>query len=215
VPPSSNYSLQEYYDTFNKFILLAQSYSQIPELSFIIKSCRFKSSININTLTRFVVHKKWIDEYSNSINIFKKRITVDFNNISIDRKYLLDSDLYSGLKLEKVIKISTLCFMALGKDDDLDKNCCLLSFYGIDNFFRTFLLLQDRWQKVSPILMGISNLKKIHNNLNIKTYVEIKNKENILPCEQIKSWLCYLPASRDFIKTVEDETGFDLTILRG
>lgn len=214
MPPSSNYSLQEYYDIFNKFILLAQSYSEIPELSFIIKSCRFKSNININTLTKFSVHKKWIDEYSNSINIFKKKITIDFNNISIDKIYLLDSDLYSGLHLKNVIKISTLCFMILGKDDDLDKNCCLLSFFGIDKFFRTFLLLHNEWQKVSPILMGISNLKKIYNNLDIKTYIEIINKENILPCKQVKSWLCYLPVNEDFTKIVENETGFDLTILK-
>jgi hypothetical protein len=213
MPTSPSFTLEEYYDIFYKFILIAQAYSEIPELSFIIKSCRFRSNIILTSESRITAHKKWIDDWGNSINLSKNKIKVIFNDLLINKENLFSTDLYSGLDLERVIKISTLAFIGLGRDDDLNKNCCLLSFFGIDRFFRTFLLLYDEWKKVAPILIGVHNLRKIYENLDLKNYIQIKNKENILPCVEGKSWLSCLPASEEFIKLVESESGFNLTIL--
>jgi hypothetical protein len=53
---------------FDKYILLAQGYSEIKELSFIIKACRFKPHDYIfkDKSNKLILYTEWFDEYGNS-----------------------------------------------------------------------------------------------------------------------------------------------------
>lgn len=196
-------SLDSLYTQINKHILLVQAYTEINELSFIIKACRLKpySYILGDKDKSLILHNWWYDEFGNSLKIDKKKIKLIYNDLSLNHDKIICTDLYYGLSIDKIAKISKLSFCCFGTDEDLCKNYCIISFLGIDNYFRSYMLTDNKWQQISPLLLGIYNLKLIANNINIKYFRIFKNKENMpIPCFNHSAWLTFMPASNEFLE---------------
>jgi hypothetical protein len=209
-------SLDNFYAIFNKHILLAQGYSEIKELSFIIKSCRLKPYNYIfshkNRDKKLILYTNWIDEHGNSLKISKK-LKIKYNDLSLDHNKIICTDLYYGLSLDKIIKISKLAFIFTAKDEDLFQDCLIVAFLGIDNYLRAYLYLYDEWQQIAPILLGIKNLKTIYKHIDAPNFIELKIKENIpFPCLSPKGWITSLPVSNEFLQILERHSYFASTI---
>ena len=203
-------SIEWLHGKLSRQIKLAQSYTEIPELAFIIEACRLKPYDYLfkERDNKLVLHKWWLDEFGDSLTIVKgKRINIVLNDLRLDRRNIVCTDLYYGLSLDKIVKMSKLIHLIVGKDEDLFQDVCLMSLLGIDNHLRTYLYWYGEWQQVSPLTIGMKNLKLIGSHLDIKYYLSVVNKENsALPCVSSQAWLSCLPASPHFISEVNKES---------
>lgn len=192
-------SLEHFYTKINKPILLAQSYTECDELEFIITNCRLKPLEYLKTRSpNIVLYKKWIDEFGNSLIIDKKkRLKIINNDLSVDKNKVVCTDLYYGLSLDKIASISKLAYICCGIDEDDYQAYYILTFLGIDNYLRSYLYLYDEWQQVSPLVLGMENLKLIAKNRDIKYFVSFDKTKNMpVSCTQAKQWLTILPAKK-------------------
>jgi len=200
-------SLDTLYYQLNKHMLLAQSYTEINELFFIIKSCRLKpySYVFEDRSPKLILHRWWFDEFGNSFKITtNKRIKIIYNDLALDKDSIICTDLYYGFSIEKVAKISKLGYFCWGKDEDFQKDCMMVAFLGIDNYLRTYLYTCGEWQQVSPLLLGLKNLKLIGKNKDIKYFQKLPIKENVpIPCNSAEAWLSFLPPHQDFRSKID------------
>lgn len=198
-------SLEWLHAKLERHIRLTESYSEIKGLDFIIKVCRLKphSYMFQERNNKLVLHRWWVDEFGNSLKITKnKRIKITYNDLNLDRKKLVCTDLYYGLSLDRIAKMSKLVHIIAGVDDDLYEKCLLISFLGIDNHLRSYLYLHGDWQQVSPLLLGMKQLTFIYNNLG-KTAKNFKLKELPIPCITGEGWLSCLPVDDDFLQMLD------------
>lgn len=195
-------SIDRYYHFINKNILLLQSYTAIPNLSFIIKACRLKPH-PLRVKNKFYLCKWWIDEFNNSLKIFNKKIKLIYNDLSL-RKNIVCSDLYYGLSLSKILKMSKLIQISLIKDDE-NESYQIITFLGIDNYLRSYVLNNSEYEQVSPLILGISNLKNIADNLDVNFFKKIKiYKNNLCPGIVANGWLSCLPVGDKFVSQLEE-----------
>src|SRR5574337_600451 len=205
----NNPNLDVLYVKLDKHIKLSQSYTEIKELSFIIKSCRLKPYLYIKGQERqkLTLQRWWFDEFGNSLKIIKnKRIKITYNDLSLDRSKIACTDLYYGLSLDKISKMSKLLYLCCAQDENIGHIYYFLAFLGIDNYLRCYLLFDGKCQAVSPLLLGIKNLKLIANNCDIKYFKKIENKENMpIPCLFSEAWLSFLPAGANFLALLKNQ----------
>jgi hypothetical protein len=210
-------SLESIYAKLHRNILLAESYTEIPELSFIIKACRLKpfSYFFENKTNKLTLITWWFDEFGNSLKITKnKRLKVIQGDLSLDRSKIICTDLYQGLSIDKTIKMSKCAYFCYGQDEDIYQDCLLVSLLGIDNYLRTYLYMYGDWKRVSPLLIGIKNLKLIARHTDIQYFHEFTIKENTgLPCQEARVWLTCLPAKTEFLKILEKQCSIAFAIL--
>ena len=193
-------SLDTLYIQLDKHILLAQAYTEINDLSFIIRACRLKPHAYIfgDKNTKLILHRWWIDEHGNSLKILSnKKIRITYNDLHLDK--VVCTDLYHGLSIEKVVKISKLAHICTGKDEDLYDDCAIITFLGIDNYLRSYMYMYGEWQQVSPLIIGMKNLKLLSEDRAIRYFHELTIKENApLPCILAEQWITSMPVSKVF-----------------
>jgi hypothetical protein len=203
-------SIEWLHAKIDKHIKLATSFAEVPELEFIIKSCRLKPYDYIfdERTEKIVLYKWWFDEFGNSLIINKyKRLEIIHNDLRLDRKKIISTDLYYGLALDKIAKMSKMVHLIHGKDEDLYQDCCLVNFLGIDEHLRSYLYWYEEWQQVSPLTMGLHSLKTIANHLDVKYFQQLGKKENsAIPCISAEAWLSYLPASTAFMSKLNKQS---------
>lgn len=201
--------IDKFYSKIRKHILLAVGYTERPDLEFIIKACRLKPfEILQNPKDKELrLHRHWVDEYFNSFKIVKnKRIKLIFNDLSLLDRSLPSTDLYVGLPLDKVALMSKLAFFFWGKEKETYEPHYIVSFLGLDNYLRTFVFSDGEWQQYSSLYLGMSILKFIAKNKNIKYFLQYKQKEKIIyPCDKQAAWLTFWPPHEDFLLLLEKE----------
>jgi hypothetical protein len=165
---------------------------------------------------KIVLYRWWFDEYGNSLELAKnKRIEIVYNDLRLDRKRLVTTDLYHGLSLDRITKMSKLVHLISGKDEDVYQDCAALTFLGIDEHLRSYLYWYGEWQQVSPLIMGLRSLKTIANHIDIKHYHQLGNKENsAIPCVSGEAWLSYLPASPAFVTDLNKQSEMLAALLK-
>ena len=204
-------SLDVLYTQLHRHILLAQAYIEIKELFFIVKACRLKPYDYITGKSnKLVLYRKWFDEFGNSFEITNnKRIKITYGDLSLDQRKIVCTDLYYGLSVENVAKISKLAFVCLGKEEDNYQDCVVLTFLGIDNYLRSFVFTNEEWHPVSPLILGLKTLRTIGSNRDLRYFREIPIKENApIPCLSPEAWLTYMPPNRVFTALMERRCEF-------
>jgi len=200
-------SLESIHHNIQKQILLAESYTECKGLSFIIKSCRL---VPIDYLKdrnpKIVLKRHWIDEFGNSFIITKnKKIKIIYNDLSLDRDKINCTDLYYGLSLSNMIKISKLAYLCAGFDDDTLEERNYICLLGIDNYFRTYFF-DGEWNQISTLHLGINNLKFIAAKTDIKYFLSLDNLKNIpFPCLRASQWLTLLPPNQTCIDLIKKD----------
>jgi hypothetical protein len=200
--------IDAFYHKINKHILLAESYTEIKNLSFIIKSCRLKPSYILKTNDyELKLHTDWQDEFCNCLNIINKKIKINYNQVMY--KNNVTTDLYYGLSLRKIYLFSKLIFYYVGKDIETRDNFLFISMLGIDNFWRTYYVQNNELFNCSPLFMGTRLLRKISNNLDVKYFKSIAVKDKILiSCTDVKAWLSFCPIHKNFLSEVKKYNEF-------
>lgn len=208
-------SLDHFYHKIDKKISLLEAYTEIKELSFIVKSCRLKphSYFFEEKDNKIILHKKWFDEFGNSINFGDKKIQIIYNDLSLEREQIVCTDLYFNLKISKVLKMSKVLYISIGKDEDTYQDSCMLGFLGLDNYWRNYLYFYGEWSQVSPLLMKFENLKLLAQKRDIKYFIELNNKNMPLPCFTSKQWLASLPLDEKLLNILKRDHDFLLPIL--
>lgn len=194
-----------YTKNLDRNILLVQSYTEINDLFFIFKSCRLKPYDYVfkDKRDRLILYRHWFDEFNNSLYLNDKKVNIVLNDLKLQHKEIVCTDLYYGLSIEKIAKISKFAHMYVGKDEDLQQDCVLITFLGIDNYLRSFMYLYGEWQQVSPLLLGLGNLKIISQNKDIKYFLKLGNQEKSpIPCINPEQWLTFLPPRKEFLSTL-------------
>lgn len=204
-----NPSLEFFHTSIEKFIRLAQSYTEINDLGFIIRSCRLKPYHYLfeEHSKKVVLYRWWFDEFGNSLIITKnKKLQIIYNDLRLDKDNIITTDLYYGLSIDRIVKMSKLLYLCAGKDEDLYQDCYLLTLLGMDNYLRSYLYWFGEWQQVSPLLTGIKYLHSVSGSVDIKYFRQLKNTKDIpLPCVSGQMWLSCLPAHKDFSYLVKKQ----------
>ena len=206
-------NIESLYAALNKQIKLVESYSEINKLAFIIKACRLKpADYMANRSPNIVLYRKWYDEFGNSFNLTKnKKVQIIIGDLSIKSKSC--TDIYYGLSILKVSKMSKLVFVSFGKDDDIHDDCCVITFLGVDNYLRSYMYLYEDWQQISSLMLGIENLKIIAKNLDIKYFNKLlKRKNSCMPCITSQTWLSFMPVSNEFTELIRQECNYILPL---
>lgn len=201
-------SLDLIHNSLHRQILLAQSYTEVPELAFIIKACRLKPYDYVlkEKTSKLVLYKWWFDEFGNSLHIKGKKLQITYNDLELDQEQIVCTDLYYGLSLDKVARISKLVYLQAGKDSERRQDCCLLTLLGLDNYLRSYLYLHDEWTQVSPLLLGLPTLRLLGRNLDTKYFRQLGNKDNMpVPCISSQEWISFVPLSPIFRKLVRNQ----------
>lgn len=210
-------SIERLYAQLNKHILLAQSYTEINELLFIIKACRLKpySFIFQERNTKLVLHRNWFDEFGNSLRIIKnKKIKITYNDLTLDKDQIVCTDLYYGLSIDRIAKMSKLVSLSVMKEEETYQEQFFITFLGIDNYLRSYINLDGNWLQVSPLCIRMRSLKNIARNVDLKRFRELINKESApLPCASARTWLSFMPPGREFLQLMTKEYEQTLSFL--
>jgi hypothetical protein len=135
-----------------------------------------------------------------------KKAKIIHNDLRLDRKQIVSTDLYYGLSIDKAVNMSKLLYLVAGKDEDLYKDCYLLTLLGIDDHLRSYLYWYGEWKQVSPLLMGIDSFALMYDHLDIKYFNQIGNKENnAMPCVSGETWISFLPPSGAFVELLGNQ----------
>lgn len=210
-------SIERLYAQLNKHVLLVQSYTELNEMAFILKFCRLKphSFIFKKRDTKLILHRLWIDEFGNSLRIVKnKGIRITYNDLALDKARIICTDLYYGLSIDKIAKMSKLMFLSSMKEEETYQTQFFITFLGLDNYLRSYVNLDGEWLQVSPLCLGMSALKNIARNIDLKHFKELISKKNApLPCASARTWLSFMPPGREFIQLITKEYEQTLSFL--
>jgi hypothetical protein len=211
-----SYSTDYLHNKLKRHIDLAKAYAEVPELDFIIKSCRLKpyKILFENKENKISLFNLWCDEFGNTLDLNNKKLKITLNNLKLNKNKIVCTDIYFGLSIDKVYKFSKLIYIFCGKEEDLNSECAFIAFLGIDNYLRCFMYLYDEWINISPLYLGLNNLKLLSNNLDLKYFININNNYPI-HCSTGKAWLSYCPISDEIKSELNRETNIILpTIFR-
>jgi hypothetical protein len=177
-------------------------------LSFIIKSCRLKPFTYVfeEKSKRLNLYRKWFDEFGNLLNINNDRtVSIVLHPPSLQKSGIINTDLYAGLSVGKITKISRSIHLCHGSTE-LSKNFWFLTLLGTDNYLRTYFSYEDTNLAVSPLLLGLNNLHDIfqHQNANYLAHWNDK-KRSPIACQSFQSWISPSPLSVDFIPSIRKD----------
>lgn len=201
---SKSLTSNEIIDEFNDQINVIESFTEKKNIADLFKMCRLKPTdfFILKKQTKLVFYKEWVDEFRNLIYFKNKKIIIKYNYIMYEK--ILSTDLYYNLPIDKIIKISKFMFCIYGTTEE-GETCCLLTFLGIDNYFRSYLYM-DGWTQVSPLLNGIENLLFIISKLDATKLVNFKNRgAAILPCAAPEAWLSCLPCEEHALRSLKPD----------
>ena len=199
----TTWNIDLYLNKLEKNILLVEKFTELRELYTVIKFCRLKPLEFLETNNyKIKLFNTWVDEFGNSICIRKnKKIETTLNNISAF-KYKKTTDLYYGISLEKINKISKNSLIIKYIDEDDNENF-LLSFLCIDNYIRSYHIDGEICEQISPLYAGINNLRKFAKNLHIQSHKKMIIKGFKIPCKRVSGWISSVPFEDSFIKELE------------
>lgn len=212
-----NISIESLYCLQNKNINLVEGYTEIPNMAFIMKACRLKpySYFFEKRTNNIILETWWFDEFFNSLVLKKKKVNIIYGDLRLNRDLISCTDLYYGLSMNKIYKMSKSVYITFGHDEDLFQDCISVSFLGIDNFIRTYVYYYGEWMRTSPLILGIKALVYFIKNKDSKLESQPKLLKNIyLPCTSGKAWLSSSPVEEDFLQTLDQQCGIVASIFR-
>ena len=152
------------------------------------------------------MYRLWVDEFNNSLQLKGKKLSIIYNDLLLDGSKIICTDLYYGLSIKKIIKMSKLIYLCAGFDEDKQEETFFLTLLGLDNYLRSYLYLYGEWQQVSSLLLGLSHLKILSRHTDIQYFRNLPKKENYpLPCLSAREWLSVIPTSQSFLDEVKKQ----------
>lgn len=198
-------NLDNFYVEIDKQLRLVGAYMKDNDLPFLLTMCRLKPHAILHEAEekKIRLYKWWVDEWGNSLKIKtqsqRKKYYFILNDSALISKKNVCTDLYYCLPLDKMIKMSKLLFLLIGKNQEHT----IVASLGIDNFLRVFALINYQWQPISPLQLGKTHLRWIirhRNDLQLgKSSTNLK--KIVCTCKTHQAWLCSWGA-QDQIKKI-------------
>lgn len=101
----------------------------------------------------------WCDEFGSSIRLEDKRLKIVLNDLKINKNANTTTDLYYGRSMFATANNSKFALIATGEYD-------FIALYGTDDFVRAFIRCEDKWIRISPLVMGLKTAKIMFANVN-------------------------------------------------
>lgn len=210
-------SLDLLYVDLDRHIRLVESYTEVEGLAFVLRAARLKPHTFLfeKREDNLVLYYKWCDEFGNLLRINNdKSIDILNGDLSLSKGKIICTDLYAGLTLDKIAKISKLVHVCFGTTELLD-NFVFLTFLGLDNYLRCFFY-HEEWQMVSPLMLGINNLLFIAKHRDAQYYTHRENKDCApIPCFEAQDWVSNLPPETTFLSSLNKRCEVVVNILTG
>lgn len=167
-----NIDIENFYKKIAGRTSLIAAYTERPVLEKIIRACRLKPHSVFMDNFRFTtkLENHWVDEFGNSAYIDSTEIKIKLNDLNIHTNSKTSTDLFYGSSVRTTAQKSKFALIASGKF--VNDNILIASFYGNDEYIRTFLY-NNTWSKVSPLIIGFDALSVFFNNINYQ-WNEIK-----------------------------------------
>jgi hypothetical protein len=132
----------------------------------IVKSCRLKPySIFGDFSFNEGIDKHWIDEYNNSLVLGSNGLEVVYDDVRLKNCIITTTDLFYGRSITDTIKDSKLMLFLVGTKPAIVS-------YGLDEYYRSYSFNMGRWEKVSPLIIGMEMINVLIDNLSIGTIRE-------------------------------------------
>lgn len=206
------HNIESFYAAIEPSLKFAGVYVKKQWLPFAIKMCRLKPqsfviSKSFTIPKRARLFTRWIDEYGNCLKLEKthrQKLAVSYDVPLIDPKQLVITDLYACLPLDKVAKMSKLLYFRSGLDANQVPQI-VLAFLGIDNFLRTFKLIDGVWMSAAPLELGCYVLEQMSIKSEMQNnYTKVLiNKLPNWPCTNQVSWLSSWYPSSEFVSILK------------
>lgn len=160
----------------------------------IIKSCRLKpySIFSGDYQSKLVFEEYWVDEFGNSLKIKNKIPRIIMNDTQISKNTKISTDLFFGNSTDAIAKNSKCVFIINGK---FDKSCYFVSFYGKDEYIRSFFFY-EKLARVSPILLGLNTLRELFRNINsvLRRNIDKNKMDLLIKFDVLDYTVCWEPA---------------------
>jgi len=205
-------TLEKFYQRHQGYVQVTAGYLEDRRIPFILQSCRIRPQLsteqNLPKTPR--LERWWVDEFCNTLRIGKnKRIKLIFNDLKIDRSRVRCTDIFANLSIRDLYAISKLLYVCKANDEITHNDVYILSFLGKDNYFRTRIYYEGKWDKnISTLYLGINVLKMIAEHINIRYFIELspKGPVPIYPLENVRQWIIALPAHHKFGSLLKSES---------
>jgi hypothetical protein len=170
------------YDRLDRSIKVLSANIKDKNMIHLIKACRYKPlKFLSNKKTNELLYTDWIDEFNHVISFSKKRGRFtqfkDYYYLNAERN--ITTDMYYGLDVYKIHKISTRVYCVTGFSEIDDSLNIYLCFLGIDGFLRAFWYFDGEWLPAPTNWMEPNKILSLlgFGKINIKCKVmNIKGK---------------------------------------
>jgi hypothetical protein len=204
-----NIDIETFYSKTVGHMNVAGTFVNNPTLPKIIRSCRLKPSSVFDPNFQFSakLEKHWVDEFGNSVYLDSGHTKIIMGDIGINADSKNCTDLFYGNAIKTISENSKVAFIASGTNILSGGDLFLVSFYGVDEYIRTFIFTQSRWIRVSPLTMGINTLTLFFNNVNKQiTDLDKKLLDFIIPFNINKCVITSWPMKQDIVSYFNNET---------
>src|ERR1700733_194693 len=153
--------LETFYKRIKGHINLVGAFFERKEISNIIKLCRMKPySLWKNELKpKTQLEKHWADEFGNSL-IFddKKNIKILMNDTSLESDTTVSTDLFYNNWDWIKENCKSVCLM---QGMYFSKRLEIITFFGEDEYLRSFIIYNGERNRISSLTLGIKSLEEI------------------------------------------------------
>jgi hypothetical protein len=185
-------SYEEFVVKYKKYYNLVSGVLEDKSYKNLFIRCRLKPYDavfgKLNTSKNYLI-THWVDEFNNSLFIKDKKISIVYNDLSIDRSKIKTSDLYFKLPLHKIYTISDVAY--IGKANDY--YCFLFKSNDIYRYY----YYKDELIQLSPLCLGFKALKEFYKHENIKLYTKPRTNFNLYWGDKITGIITSLPMKID------------------
>lgn len=174
-----NIDIEKFYNKIEGYPALIAAYNHNELLPKIIRSCRLKPHSAFENDFEFTtkLDNIWVDEFGNSLSIEPNDIRLKLNDLTLNKNTRNSTDLFYGNSIKTTGKNSKFALLAAGTDLLSDDDFYLVSFYGVDEYLRTFIFTSSVWTRVSPLMMGVKTLHKFFTSLPNQWINELNRKD--------------------------------------
>lgn len=136
----------------------------------------------------------WSDHFGYTVS-FENKKDPKILFTRIDKN--LNTDLYSGLNLNQILKITDKICIVKGNDSVLNKNITIYVCLCVDNKIRSFIDYNDKIEKISPLIIGYKNLYEFIKNKNTIHWITSTNNEIEINLENVRIYYSIYPIPKD------------------
>lgn len=164
--------LETFYKRISGHVKLVGDFLERREISSIIKMCRMKpySLFTGELPSKTKLEKYWVDEFGNSLFLEDKNIFIFMNDTELEHNTTVSTDLFSNNWNFIIENCKSVCLM---HGSYFDKDIKIITFYGNDEYLRSFILYGEECNRISSLLLGTNSLCEILKHLNNYNVVDI------------------------------------------